>query len=55
MGRGLDGGIREQDIIHRLPMGGVGGDGVATHELPEIRWEDASVIQPDADIRLYPL
>lgn len=35
-------------MIHRLALGGVGGHGVATNELPVLRGKNPPIIQPDA-------
>ena len=46
----FDGGIREQDVIHGLALGGVGRDGVAAHELPVIFRQHPAIIQSDASV-----
>ena len=50
IGRRLDGRIREQDVIDRLTLRRIRGDGKAAHKLPVIRCQDSPVGQFDSSI-----
>jgi hypothetical protein len=48
IGRGLDRGVGEEDVVHGFPLGSVGGDGVPRNKFPE-RWiKDAPVGEFDS-------
>ncbi len=46
----LDGGIREQDVIHGFALSSVGCDRIAAHELPVIFGQHPAIIQGDASV-----
>jgi len=51
VGGGFDGRVGEQDVVHGLALGAVGGDGVAGLEFPEGRIESTAVGEGDTAIR----
>ena len=50
---GLDSGVREEDIIHRLPLRTVRRYGVAGEELPEILVQYPAICEVDSAIGSY--
>lgn len=50
---GADCGVSKQDVVNCLPLGTVGGDRVATDELPILWRHNATIFQPDRAIRFY--
>lgn len=50
IGGGFDGRVGEQDVVHGLPLGAVGGDGVAGLELPKAWVENPVVGKGDSTI-----